>query len=120
LKSAILVGLSIQEFEYMTPYEVSLYIEATLEKEEAELKERLSLVWLGEYYHRTKRLPKLQDELKKISSSKDDMTPEEMLEKVKNDIPTGKMIFRYDSLTPIPNDASRSLASLTKNPAYLK
>jgi hypothetical protein len=67
----------------MTPYEVSLYIEATLERQETDLKERLSLVWLGEYYHRTKRLPKLQDELKKVSSTKEVMTPEEMLETVK-------------------------------------
>lgn len=67
----------------MTPYEVSLYIEATQERQETELKERLSLVWLGEYYHRTKRLPKLKDELRKVSSEKEEMTPEEMLEKVK-------------------------------------
>ena len=67
----------------MTPYEVSLYIEASLERQENDLKERLSLVWLGEYYHRTKRLPKLKDELRKVSSAKEEMTPEEMLEKVK-------------------------------------
>jgi hypothetical protein len=67
----------------MTPYEVSLYIEATLERQENELKEQLSLVWLGEYYHRTKRMPKLQDELKKISSEKQPMTDDEMLETVK-------------------------------------
>lgn len=69
----------------MTPYEVSLYIEAVTERREAELKEGLSLVWLGEYYHRTKRLPKLKDELRKVSSDyKEPMTAEEMLKTVKS------------------------------------
>jgi hypothetical protein len=68
----------------MSPYELSLYIEATQEREEAELKEGLTLVWLGEYYHRTKRLPKLSEELKKVSGNhKQVMTPEQMLETVK-------------------------------------
>ena len=68
----------------MSPYELSLYIEARFEREENEMKERLSLVWLGEYYHRTKRLPKLADELKKISGdSKRTMSDDQMLETVK-------------------------------------
>lgn len=84
LKSAILVGLSIEQFDYMTPYELSLYIEAVFERQEAETKEKLTMVWLGEYYHRTKRLPKLKDELKKISGdTKKSMSPDEMLETVK-------------------------------------
>lgn len=84
LKSAILVGLSIEQFDYMTPYELSLYIEATFEKQEAETKERLTMVWLGEYYHRIKRLPKLKDELNKISGDpKKTMSPDQMLENVK-------------------------------------
>ena len=45
-------------------------VEAHAEKKEAEMKESLTLVWLGEYYHRTKRLPSLKDELKKISGEK--------------------------------------------------
>jgi hypothetical protein len=70
----------------MTPYELSLCIEAYLERQEAEMKDRLTLVWLGEYYHRTKRLPKLQDELKKITgeASKPVMTDDQMLEMVKS------------------------------------
>lgn len=68
----------------MTPYELSLYIESYTEKKEADLKEQLTLVWLGEYYHRTKRLPNLQDELRKISGdTRKEMTTEEMLETVK-------------------------------------
>lgn len=60
-----------------------LYAEATTELKELELKEKLTLVWMGEYYHRTKRLPKLQDELKKITGENKKMTDEEMLKTVK-------------------------------------
>jgi hypothetical protein len=68
----------------MTPYEFALYLEAHYEREEAELKERLTLVWLGEYYHRTKRLPNLKDELRKVSGEAQKiMTDDEMLETVK-------------------------------------
>lgn len=68
----------------MTPYELALCIESHAEKHEAEMKDKLSLVWLGEYYHRTKRLPNLQDELKKISgNNKKGMTNDEMLAMVK-------------------------------------
>jgi hypothetical protein len=68
----------------MTPYEFALYLEAHYEREEAELKERLTLVWLGEYYHRTKRLPNLKDELRKVSGEAQKiMTDDEVLETVK-------------------------------------
>lgn len=68
----------------MTPYELSLHLEAYNEVKEAEMKERLSLVWLGEYYHRTKRMPSLKNELKKISGgSKKAMSDNDMLEMVK-------------------------------------
>jgi hypothetical protein len=68
----------------MTPYELALYIESFYESKEAELKERLTLVWLGEYYHRTKKLPSLRSELKKISvGNKPKMTDQEMLEMAK-------------------------------------
>jgi hypothetical protein len=56
-----------------------------LEVQEAELKERLTLVWLGEYYHRTKKMPSLKDELKKVSGKqKPEMTDKQMLEVVKS------------------------------------
>lgn len=80
LKTAILVGLSIEQFDFMTPYELTLTVEAHTENREAELKEELTLVWLGEYYHRTKRLPSLQKELDKLTSEpKKEMSNDEML-----------------------------------------
>jgi hypothetical protein len=84
LKTAILLKLSVEQFEEMTPYELTLHAEAYIEKEEAATQEKLTLVWLGEYYHRTKRLPSLKDELKKISGDKNkNMTDTEMLQMVK-------------------------------------
>jgi hypothetical protein len=55
-----------------------------LEIKEGESKEKLTLVWLGEYYHRTKKLPDLQKELKRISGNKrEPMTTDQMLAVVK-------------------------------------
>jgi hypothetical protein len=68
----------------MTPYELALHAEAYQEIKEQESKEKLTLVWLGEYYHRTKKLPSLKSELKKISGeAKRAMSDDEMLEMVK-------------------------------------
>jgi hypothetical protein len=68
----------------MTPYELSLCVEAHFEKQQSEMQDRLTLVWLGEYYHRTKRLPNLEKELKKITGEeKQTMTDDQMLETVK-------------------------------------
>lgn len=49
------------------------------------MKDKLTLVWLGEYYHRTKRLPNLQKELRKITGEeeKTTMTDDQMLQTVK-------------------------------------
>jgi hypothetical protein len=84
LKTAILIGLSIAEFEEITPYELILHLEAFQESQQYDMQERITLVWLGEYYHRLKRLPKIKDELKKLMPNEQGMTDEEMLEMVKS------------------------------------
>lgn len=83
LKTAILIGISISEFDEITPYELMLFAEAYMEKQEAESIERLTLVWLGEYYHRIKRLPALKDEIKKIITGDKYMSDNDMLSMVK-------------------------------------
>lgn len=61
-----------------------MHLEAYAENLEAKTKEKLTMVWLGEYYHRTKKLPTLQSELRKISAEKEKvMTDQQMLETVK-------------------------------------
>lgn len=78
------MGISISEFEEMTPYELNLYGEAFVERETAKKEEQLTLVWLGEFYHRIKRLPSLKSELEKLTGKKHikEMSDKEMLEMV--------------------------------------
>ena len=67
----------------MTPYELMIYLEAHQEKEEIRIEEEITLVWLGEHYHRLKRLPQLKAELKKLLKKDEVMTDDEMLNMVK-------------------------------------
>jgi hypothetical protein len=83
LKTAILINISLTEFEYMTPYELMLHIEAFFEKQQAEMEEKVSLVWLREHYHRVKKLPSLKTILKDMQPNKGPMTNDEMLAMVK-------------------------------------
>jgi hypothetical protein len=85
LKTAILLGISKSEFDDMTPYELTLHAECFLELKEAEIQEKITLVWLHEYYHRQEYLPALKDEIKKFSNKETkEMTDEEMLAVVKS------------------------------------
>jgi len=85
LKTAILMGISLTEFDYMTPHELAVYAEAFLERRTAEFEEKVTLVWLHEYYHRQKYLPSLKDEIKKLTGKDTDteMSDDEMLQMVK-------------------------------------
>lgn len=82
MKTAILIGLSPSTWDEMTPYELNLSIEAFVERKEAESIENITLVWLGEYYHRIKKLPRLDEVTRKLKPKKK-MTDQEMLETVK-------------------------------------
>jgi hypothetical protein len=68
----------------MTPYELNLHAEVHEEKTFNDLEEKITMVWLGEYYHRLKRLPSLKAEIKNLyKDSKPVMTDKEMYEMVK-------------------------------------
>ena len=85
LKTAIHCGVSIDAWERMTPYELALTVEVWAEQKEAENITKITMTWLGEYYHRIKKLPPLKkavDEL--MGAKKKVMSDEEMLEKVKS------------------------------------
>lgn len=72
------------EFEEMTPYELMLHVETITELRLAEIEEKITLVWMGENYHRMKRLPKIKDEIKKLhQGQKQAMTDDQMLDMVK-------------------------------------
>lgn len=83
LSSAIHMGISISEYDEMTPCELKLYARVFNEKQKYEQEEKLTLVWLGEYWHRVKKLPTLNEALGKKEEPKKKMTDDEMLEMVK-------------------------------------
>jgi hypothetical protein len=85
-KTAIRIGISPSEYEKMTPYELNMCIEAYEEKTLIEQKEKVMMMWMGEYFHRQKRLESLEKSLKKIYPNEDNektMSDEEMLKKAK-------------------------------------
>jgi hypothetical protein len=85
LKAAILIGVPKSEYEAMTPYELNLAIEAYTERKQAEIEEQVTMTWLGEYYHRMKRLKPINEILKEMKRSKNkDMSDEQMLDMVKH------------------------------------
>ena len=59
-----------------------LHLETFMELKQADLEEKITLVWLGEYYHRVKKLPRLKEEIRKISGQKE-MTDDQMFNVVK-------------------------------------
>jgi hypothetical protein len=65
----------------MTPYELNVCAEVYAETSESKHMENLTLVWLGEYYHRVKNLPKLEDEINRIfkKNAKQGMSDKEMM-----------------------------------------
>jgi hypothetical protein len=84
LKTAIQIGISYSDYQEMSPYELAVAVEAFTEMAEIEAQERLTYVWLGEYYHRQKILPSLEKVLKPTKSTQPkQMTDDEMLSVVK-------------------------------------
>jgi hypothetical protein len=75
------MGLSIQEYNEMTPYELNLHAEIFEEKQKFDQEERLTLVWMGEHFHRVEKLPALKEVLGKKEEKKE-MSSEEMLANV--------------------------------------
>jgi hypothetical protein len=76
------VGISISEYNEMTPYELNLFIYHYNEKQQQEIEDKIALVRLGEELHRRKKLPTLK-QLLEPKQAKKIMTDEEMYQKVK-------------------------------------
>lgn len=65
----------------MTPYELSIYAEVFAEKKQIKQEEKITLVLMGEYFHRMEKLPRFKDVLGKKEKTKE-MTADEMLQNV--------------------------------------
>lgn len=77
MKVALRIGLSITEYNDITPYELILYIQAYNERMSLDHKERITAAYLTAYWGRVKKMP----ELKKIlgEDKPNNQTPEQML-----------------------------------------
>jgi hypothetical protein len=105
LKTAIHCGVSIKEWEQMTPYELALICEVWAEQKEAENITKITMVWLGEYYHRIKKLPPIKKAVDDVlGGKKKTMSDEEMLEKVKS---LNAMFGGIEIKEPIENEPIR-------------
>jgi hypothetical protein len=77
------MGISVSQYDEMTPYELRLFAKVFNEKQQRDNEEKMTLVWLGEYWHRIKKLPTLNEALGKKDEPKKQMTDDEMLKMVK-------------------------------------
>lgn len=77
MKAAFRIGLSLAEYNEITPYELNLYIQSYNERMSLEHKERLSAAYLTAYWGRVKKMP----DLKKIlgEDKPKDQSAEQML-----------------------------------------
>ncbi|MGG3307320.1 hypothetical protein ABER23_07825 [Paenibacillus lautus] len=82
MKAAFTVGLSLSEYNGMTPHELNLFIKGYNDRLIRDNKEGLTLAYLTAAWGRTKKLPDLKKILKEDTSNKQ-QTAEEMLNIVK-------------------------------------
>jgi hypothetical protein len=76
------MGISINEFNDMTPLEFRLHIKVYNEKRKENEKDRIATAYLGAAWQRAKKLPNIK-RLLEMEQQKRKMTNEEMLLKVK-------------------------------------
>lgn len=77
-----MAGIKPNEFWEITPRELSNYVQGFVIKSEMENDRAILNAWLGAGLHRQKRLPKLQDLIKK-TEKKQKQSNEQMLAMVK-------------------------------------
>ena len=85
LKSAMRIGLKVDEFWNSTPLELSLYADVYVDKKKESVKEMITLAYTTAYLQRVKKMPKLEKMIKDVDGVKKCkvQTAEEMLEVVK-------------------------------------
>jgi len=84
LSIAFEIGLSQKEYDYMTPFEFSLYVKAYNKRIKYEQDERVTQAYLTAYWQRVNKMPKLQDVLQNKQQQKNQMTDKQMFNMVKS------------------------------------
>ncbi|TLN02801.1 phage tail assembly chaperone [bacterium] len=74
-------GILPANFWDMTPAELIIYAEATNEKEKDRFKQIITGAWLSAAYARAKKIPELNEVMRKLDRR--EMTDEELLEQIK-------------------------------------
>lgn len=64
MRLAFSAGITLSEYNEMTPYELDIHIQEYNKKETFMQKERISAAYMGAYFERVKNWPKLEDFLK--------------------------------------------------------
>ena len=80
---AIEIGIRIQDYEEMTPYELGLHVKSFNKRLETEHKDKLTLTWLGAVWQRAKEMPSLEEVIGKQPIKEKKMSSEHMLNMVK-------------------------------------
>ena len=85
LKSAMRIGLKVDEFWNSTPLELSLHADVYVDNRKESVKEMITHAYTTAYLHRVKKMPKLEKMIKDIDGVKQHkvQSAEEMLEVVK-------------------------------------
>lgn len=60
MKAALRIGLSLAEYNEITPYELNLHIQFYNERMSLDNKERLTAAYMTAYWGRVKRMPDLK------------------------------------------------------------
>lgn len=81
LKLAASIGISIQDFWYMTAAELFIYVNVFNNNEKQKQENLIVLEYMNAAWHRTKKMPSLHEVLNQQGHK--EQTPEEMLEVVK-------------------------------------
>lgn len=81
MQAAFRIGLSLHDYNYITPHELNLHIQAYNERLRHDSKEQLTQAYLTAYWGRVKRMP----DLKKILGNEKpkNQTAEQMLHVVR-------------------------------------
>jgi hypothetical protein len=82
MQAAFTVGLSLTEYNGMTPHELNLFIKAYNDRMVRDHKERITMAYLTAAWGRTKKLPDLKKILNEDKPKKQ-QTAEQMLSVVK-------------------------------------
>lgn len=77
------IGLSISEYNEITPHELNLHVQAYNERMEYEYKERLTMAYYTAGWSRVKRMPDLNKLLGSTNHSDGQQTDEQLLKTIR-------------------------------------